>query len=282
MFNISEISSQIMIEQFKYHLRNLITLRYFSPIFSRNLFFIFGCQRSGTTLLLSILNAHPQITCVDETEFSSPYPFPSAQRLAVNKIANHYSCFKMLEHSHKLDFLKKFYPHAKILWPVRNPHSTISSMLNLVNSQGDWIDRCVIQEIERLQPFFGQELENWNLSQLSKIEFGSIYWLYKNQYPIWLKNNGFDVLEFKYEALIQNQKETLEKITNFLGIKWSNDLLKFYQKNSGKIWAGGTRTDKPIDETRASNLKGELNAEEINKINLICKQVMQKYSYIEL
>ena len=191
-------------------------------------------------------------------------------------------CFKMLEHSHKLNFLKKFYPNAKILWPVRNPHSTISSMRNLVNSEGDWIDRCAIKEIERLQPFFRKELENYNLSQLSKIELGSIYWLYKNQYPIWLKNYEFDVLEFKYETLIQNQKETLEKITNFLGIDWSEDLLNFYQKNSGKSLAGGTRTDRPINETRASNLKGELNAEEINKINLICQPVMQKYSYIKL
>ena len=41
---------------------------------------------------------------------------------------------------------------------MRNPHSTISSMLNLVNSQGDWSDRCVvIQEIERFKPFFWQE-----------------------------------------------------------------------------------------------------------------------------
>lgn len=270
-----------MIEQFKYHLRNLITFRYFSPIFSGNLFFIFGCQRSGTTLLLSILNAHPQITCVDETEFPSPYPFPSAQRLAVNKITNHYLCFKMLEHSHKLDFLKKFYPDAKILWPLRNPHSTISSMLNLVNSQGDWIDRCVIQEIERLKPFFGQELENWNLSELSKIELAAIYWLYKNQYPIFLKNNGFHVLEFKYEELIQNQKETLGKITNFLGIEWSDDLLNFYKKNPGKSLAGGTRTDRPINATRANNLQAELNSEEIQKINLICQPVIEKYSYIE-
>lgn len=40
---------------------------------------------------------------------------------------------------------------------MRNPHTTISSMLNLVNSQGDWSDRCVIQEIERFKPFFWQE-----------------------------------------------------------------------------------------------------------------------------
>ncbi|MGB3511149.1 MAG: hypothetical protein WBA93_18325 [Microcoleaceae cyanobacterium] len=46
--------------------------------------------------------------------------------------------------------------------------------------------------------------------------------------------------------------------------------------------AGGTRTDRPINKTRANNLQGELNVEEIQKINVICQPVMQKYSYTEL
>lgn len=277
-----EISDKLknMIEQFKYHLRNLVTLRPFTPIFSENLFFIFGCQRSGTTLLLSILNAHPQITCLDETEFPSPYPFPSAQRLVANKIINHYLCFKMLEHSNKLNFLKKYYPNSKILWPIRNPCNVISSMLNLTNSQGNWIERHARKEIKRLQPFFGKDLKHWDLVQLSNIELGAIYWLYKNQYPILLKDHGFEVLVFKYEELIENQKETLQKIIHFLEIKWSDDLLSFYQINRSKTLAGGTRTDQPINTRKTKKLEN-LNAEDLEKINLICKPVMQDHGYTE-
>lgn len=269
-----------MIKELKYQIRNLLALRFFSPKVSKHLFFIFGCQRSGTTLLLSVLNAHPQITTVDETEFPSPYPFPSAQRLAVNQITNHYLCFKMLEHSNKLDFLKKFYPHAKILWPIRNPHSTIASMMSLVNSQGDWIDRCAMQEIEKLTPFFSKELKQWNFSQVSKVELGAIYWLYKNQYPFILKKHGFDVFIFKYEEHLKNQKVILEKITNFLEIDWTEDLLNFYKKNPSKTLAGGTRTDLPVNIKKADNLKG-INNEDLKKINVICKPLMDKYSYQE-
>lgn len=267
-----------MSESFKYHLRNLLALRFLTAAVSENLFFIFGCQRSGTTLLLSVLNAHPQITAIDETEFPSPYPFPSAQRLIINRIGDRYLCFKILEHSDKLDFLKKFYPNAKILWPIRNPHSTIASMVSLVNSQGDWLDRCVIKEIERLQPFFWEELKQWNLSKLSKLELGAIYWLYKNKYPAILKAHGFDVLIFKYEDFLQNQTEILKKITNFLGVTWSEDLLHFYQKNPSKTLAGGTKTDRPIDAVKANNLRG-LNPEDIYKINLICKSLIDQYGY---
>lgn len=260
-------------------LRNLVTLRHFAPPLSGNLFFIFGCQRSGTTLLLSILNAHPQITAVDETEFPSPYPFPSAQRLAFSQLTGTHLCFKMIEHSHKLHFLTRFYPRAKILWPVRNPHSTISSMLNLTNAEGDWIDRCATSEINRLRPYFQTALGSLDLSQLSKIEQAATYWRYKNEYPEQLRKSGFEVLEFKYEDLLQNQKTTLEQILSFLDINWSDDILTFYSKNQGKSLAGGTRTDRPINAERASKLKSNLSAAEIETINNICAPIMRKQSY---
>lgn len=259
--------------------RNLVTLRYLAPPLSSQLFFIFGCQRSGTTLLLSMLKAHPQVTAVDETEFPSPYPFPSAQRLAVSKLSNRYLCFKMLEHSDKLSFLKQFYPNARVLWPIRNPHSTISSMLNLKNSDGDWIDRCVSSEINRLMPFFSSDLKDIDLATHSKVEQAALYWLYKNKYPIWLRKKGFEVLTFKYEDLLENQKLTIEQLLNFLGIDWSDDVLQFYQKNPSLSLAGGTRTDRPVNKERASRLQSNLSPKEIEKINSICAPVMSEYGY---
>lgn len=268
-----------MTDSLKYTLRNLASLRYLAPGLSERLFFIFGCQRSGTTLLLSILNAHPQITGTDETEFPSPYPFPSAQRLALNRLTGQYSCFKMLEHSNKLDFLTQFYPKAKVLWPIRNPHSTLSSMLKLTNAEGTWIDRCADSELSRLQPFFPEQLKDEALAQRSSLEKAALYWTYKNQYPAILKSRGFEVLPFKYEDLLQHQKETLTQIVDFLGIAWSDDLPNFYQKNPGKSLAGGTRTDRPINTERASKLQSDLSAEEIARINELCAPVMETYQY---
>ena len=263
----------------KYRLRNIATLRYLAPRFSARLFFIFGCQRSGTTLLLSILNAHPSIVGTDETEFPSPYPFPSAQRLLLHQLTGRYACFKMLEHSNKLDFLLQFYPKAKVLWPVRNPHSTVSSMLNLTNSEGSWVDRCADSELERLKPFFPQQLGDVALSEVPTIEKAALYWTYKNQYVEILKEKGFDVFPFRYEDLLSQQKETLLKMVSFLGIDWSDDLLSFYRKNPGKALAGGTRTDKPINAERASKLQSDLSMEDLASINRICGPVMQTYDY---
>lgn len=265
------------IKSFKNLLRNLVTLRLLSPIISEHLFLIFGCQRSGTTLLLAILNSHPQITGVDESEFPSSYPFPSAQRLFLNKLLNHYSCFKMLQHSHKVKFLRRYYPKSKILWPIRNPYSTILSMKKLVNSQGNWIERCVLNKIKRLIPFY-KELESIDFSYLSNTELAAIYWVYINRFPSILINNEFDVFIFKYENLLKNPRQQLQQIMQFLELPWSEQLLKFHEVNESKILAGGTRTDRPINSTRSNDFK-ELSREEIPKINSICQPLMIDYGY---
>ena len=85
MKNLNLHFPKFLNEKSRYHLRNLIYLRMLTPYFSQYAFFIFGCQRSGNTILLSVLNAHPQIVGVDETEFPTPYPFPSAPRLINNR-----------------------------------------------------------------------------------------------------------------------------------------------------------------------------------------------------
>ena len=260
-------------------LRNLITLRYFAPSLSERLFFIFGCQRSGTTLLLSILSAHPNIVGTDETEFASPYPFPSAQRLAFHRLTGKYACFKMLEHSNKLDFLTTFYPNAKVLWPIRNPYSTLSSMLNLTNAKGSWINRCAKLELKRIRPFFPEVFANLQISDLSAIEKASLYWACKNQYPALLQAQGFPVLVFQYENLLEDQKNTLTSIVKFLGLDWSDDLLNFYQKNPGKSLAGGTRTNLPINRDRASQLQSHFSQADVERIQQICEPVMKTYGY---
>lgn len=258
-------------------LRNIITLRHFCHPVSHRLFLIFGCQRSGTTLLLSILSAHPQIIGVDETEFPSPYPFPGGLRLIYNQIFNYYSCFKMLEHSDKLEFLKTYYPQAKIIWTVRNPYSTILSMQNLVNSDGNWIERCGLREISRLLPFYS-ELKSLNLAELSDIEIGAIYWTFKNKFVQFFLDSGFAVCAFKYEDLLSNPRNQLEQLMHFLGLDWHDNLLNYAELNPGKMLAGGTRTDSPLDISRIKDID-KLTVQEISKINSIAQDVMLKYNY---
>ncbi len=266
----------------KNYLRNLLYLRNFAPIFSDQVIFIFGCQRSGNTLLLSILNAHPQLTCIDETELPGSFPFPSAQRLAIARMRGKYICLKILEHSNKINFLKRFYPNTKILWPIRNPYDTIGSMLNLVNSKGNWIDRCAKVEIDRLKPFFNIDeidLTNRDIESFSPVELGAIYWKYKNMYPDILEKNGFSLYKLQYEKLLRNPEEILRNIVNFLGIEPNDNLLEFHRVNPPKTLAGGTRTDRPLDRTKVNNNIKDLSQRDLEIINRICEPVMRDYNY---
>lgn len=262
----------------KYYARNLVMLRQLAPIFSTQCFFIFGCQRSGTTLLLSILNAHPQITGVDETEFHSPYPFPSAYRLFLNKINNRYSGYKIIEHSNKIEFIKKYYPQSKIIWIVRNPYSTIQSMKKLFSNGKNWISRCAVKELERLKPFYSA-LHNLDYDKLTEVEKAAIYWNYKNQFPQILTDNGLQLLHIKYENLLLNTEETTKEIINFLGLEWSAKLLEFHKHNKSKVLAGGTRTDRAINQDRVSSAE-QFTPEALAQINVICQDSLNLYGYL--
>ncbi|MGB5596506.1 MAG: sulfotransferase, partial [Crocosphaera sp.] len=74
------VSNKLSYDQ-KYLLRNLINFRVLSPPFSKSLVLILGCQRSGTTLTLLMLQAHPQIKGYDESHCHSPFPFPHSASL---------------------------------------------------------------------------------------------------------------------------------------------------------------------------------------------------------
>jgi protein-tyrosine sulfotransferase len=145
------VKKNLTVEQ-KDVLRDAVNFRVFSPALSNNLLLILGCQRSGTTLALLMLQAHPQIKGIDETEFPSPFPFPSSLSLYWHRLQNKLICLKLPEHIFNVEYIARHFPQAKILWIVRNPYSTISSMSMLKNSQGSWIKRCGATELERLIP----------------------------------------------------------------------------------------------------------------------------------
>jgi hypothetical protein len=153
-------------------------------------------------------------------------------------------------------------------------------MRRLLSQGKSWIERCAITEIERLRPFYPQELAKWDLEQLSEVEIAAIYWFYKNKFLQILLDEGFDVLSFKYEDLLEDNKTTLEEIISFLGLRWSEDVISYHKINANKTLAGGTKMNSPLDITRAKGYEG-LNDNDKEKIYSICEPLMKTYGYID-
>jgi protein-tyrosine sulfotransferase len=259
-------------------LRDAVNLRVFSPALSNNLILILGCQRSGTTLALLMLQAHPQIKGIDETEFSSPFPFPSSLALYSYKLQKKSICLKLPEHIFNVEYIARHFPQGKILWIVRNPYSTISSMSMLKNSHGSWIKRCGATELRRLSAFF-PEIKQLDLEQLDEISLAAMVWKYKNQALDLYREKGLQVVDFRYEDLIDRPQATISDILEFLGLPWSDRVLeyhKFHQPN--KTYPGNTKGDKALDSSRKSS-QPKLTELERNTISSIAEELIARYNY---
>ena len=121
------VKNNLTIEQ-KNVLRDAVNFRVFSPALSDNLTLILGCQRSGTTLALLMLQAHPQVKGIDETEFPSPFPFPSSIALYYHQLKKQSICLKLPEHIFNLDYIARHFPKVN--------HITYKSSRGSVSGQG--------------------------------------------------------------------------------------------------------------------------------------------------
>ena len=74
-------------------IKNIVQPPWLYSSLSKHLIIILGCQRSGTTLTYLILNSHPQIKGIDETE--SNYCFPNPSILYYNWIRGYTTCLKL-------------------------------------------------------------------------------------------------------------------------------------------------------------------------------------------
>lgn len=273
----TSLKQQLSVKQ-KDFLRDAVNLRVFSPALSPNLVLILGCQRSGTTLALLMLQAHPFITGIDETEFPSPYPFPSSVSLYRHHLQQKRVCLKLPEHIFNVEYIARHFPQGKILWIVRNPYSVISSMSSLKNSKGSWIKRCGAMELKRLEPFY-PEIAKLDLASLDEISLAAMVWKYKNQALEIYQQKGLNVMPFRYEDLLEDPQDMMQKVLEFLELPWSDRVLEYHKYHStGKTYPGNTKGDKAIDPSRKSS-QPKLTQSETNRINAIAGELIKLYNY---
>lgn len=277
----SKIVKENLSDEQKNLLRDAVNLRVFSPALSENLILILGCQRSGTTLALLMLQAHPLIKGIDETEFPSPFPFPSSMALYYHQLQKKSICLKLPEHIFNVEYIAQHFPKTKILWIVRNPYSVIASMSALKNTRGSWIKRCGATELKRLIPFF-PEINELDLTDLDEISLGAMVWKYKNQALDIYRQKGLQVFDFKYEDLVENPQSMMSDILNFLELPWSDCVLqhhKFHQQS--KTYPGNTKGDKALDTSRTHS-QPKLTASERNVIMSTAKELITYYQYQDI
>jgi tetratricopeptide (TPR) repeat protein len=194
---------------------------------NKNIIFILGMPRSGTTLTEQIISSHSKIYGSGELPYLSKIlkeKFFDDKNLTTSNIEkfdhtklseitnSYFSYLKNYEISENwitdkaplnfmwIGFINKFIPNAKIIHCKRAAKDNCVSLFKNV-FDGD-LNFCYTQK-----------------------ELGNFYNLYLDWMNFWKKQIPNSFLEIEYEQLIKNTKEEAIKIFNFCKLDWNDDCL---------------------------------------------------------
>lgn len=207
-------------------------------------FFISGCQRSGTTMLRLILESHPSIQCFDEAAgydllvreskgVGSEFPVKEGAVLLGFKIprfAEQLTWSKFSDPDYGV--FPSFYKDQKVIHVLRDALDVVGSMMRLkTHGETSWLDRYGRSILQAM-------IQHPNVSALYKKKYmalerqglpihlvGALYWEIKNQGFFDLLERDKPVYAVRYESLVGSPKSELLKLSQFLGVSWSDSLL---------------------------------------------------------
>jgi hypothetical protein len=153
-----------------------------------------------------------------------------------------------------VDLIRRYYPHAKFLYMVRDGRDVA------VSAKKSIFNRYCVYYTARL----------WKKEQ----QIG-ISWLNKL--------SGNEIFMIKYEDLLTDSQNTVRLLCSFLGEPFESSMLNFSAtkeaQKSGSISASWKNTSKPIIKGNINKYKKELTEEEIYLFESIASPELEHFSY---
>ena len=268
-------------------------------------FFIIGAERSGTTLLRSMLTSHPNIDIPLESDFIADIIDLGAKQGYTSLNAE--KVYDIIYH-HIIEN-----PHENKLWEINADKlkEAISAngqslrgmieapfILNMEkNGKQRWGDKTpkyarYAKEIKTIFPnakFIHIIRDPRDVSvSLKKVPWGpnNIYdiadfWQDRVKNSLALKSEfPADYMELRYEELVREPEKELRQITEFLGEPYNNEMLHFYEKkNSYSLPEWHSMLKKKPDPKRIRNWKNHLKNDEVEVLEYIVGDLMDGLGY---
>lgn len=190
----------------------------FNPI-ERNILFICGMFRSGSTLLEQILAAHPAIAAGGElTLFPKLHSHlnHAGKEKAITTYLNQLDVVangkpwitdKRPDNIWHINTIKRLFPHAKIIITERSLRDNALSIYQ-----------------QRLAPAM-----NYACHPDHIVEYAQLCDQLKQH---WLTHYPDDIFIVNYEALVNNPEATVKPVFNMMGLTWDDACLDFHQLNN--------------------------------------------------
>ncbi len=268
-------------------------------------FFIIGSQRSGTTLLRLILNAHSKIAIPEEGTFWMPllrrYKKKPYKNISKKELKNILS-YIVKNHQFKLWCID---PAPLIENILKSEQSSLRDLMKLfyeyyanVQNKEIWGDKTpsffrMIPVLHKLFPearFIhivrdGRDLYlSWKkLNPLMKfVSLSAIEWKYKvNKIRDDLSRIPSEKwIEIKYENLVKNPKNIVKGICDFLEINYEEKMLEFWKQSHKYIGKHHSELIfKPISSKSVGKYKKELSYKDLRKYEILAQDLLKIYGY---
>ena len=287
--------------------------------------FILGSHKSGSSLIRSLLDNHPQLFVIPtETHYFQytghwvDYRLRYALPKHMNKQALLDSLIKLVERKNKHadpyadsvltgKFNVQKFKNSLTSSPLESPKELFESYIKALHIS------LVERELPENLHFVEKSVENAEFAVFLQQMFPSCRFIHivrnpyaslvairkaktKKGYPfihnsiLALQNSYYNLernqrlfqnyLVVKYEDLLVSTEETMKKVANFLGIKFTNILLT--PTIMGEYWEGNSSSQKSFNKISSSPLRkweSQINDLEIELVHDFLSPVLDKFNY---
>ena len=220
----------------------------------RNVIFVFGLPRSGTTLVENIISSHNKVSGLGEINYLNKFfnlNFIKNNQLNIEFINNflthdlqkyYFDFIKIFDDKTEfitdkslniywyLGFINIFFPNAKFVHCQRNPK-----------------DNCL--------SIFKNLFEDGQGRKYDETELTEYYKLYKEIMTFWNEKLGEKILNIQYEDLIENSVYNIKKMINFCDLDWDENCLNHHKNNMPIKTLSLNQANKPIYRTSVNSSK---------------------------
>lgn len=154
-----------------------------------------------------------------------------------------------------LPFILTWFPGSKIVYLVRDPRDMALSWKNAPALRGGVVRAANI----------------WKIDQLAGLDVVNSL------------NDSNQIHVLRYETLIADTERELRRLTSFLGIRFEQSMLQFYELpatgSSADSAAEWKNLAKPLMKNNYNKYKSELSQDEIAFVEEQCREIMPLFNY---
>lgn len=219
--------------------------------------FILGMPRSGTSLIEQILSSHSKVHGLGELTYISDI---SNQLSNIKKIA--YPNYLNTDDIQLLDSLAEQYLNRVDInsqeykyYTDKMPHNFI--YIGLIKSlfRNCKIIHCSRNPLDICLSIYFHDFNVNHPYSNDLINLGQYYNMYHDLMSFWKNRYNNVIFDIKYEDIVENPKENILSLLDYLELDWEDDCLHFYKNERTVNTPSYNQVKKPLYKTSSNRWK---------------------------